>query len=68
MNSITENSPKDESGRTPLHYACENGHVEIVKYMMDNITDKNPRDKRGRTPLWYAAKSCHVDVLKNIRM
>ena len=61
-------SPKDESGRTPLHYACENGHVEVVKYILDQIEDKNPRDKWGRPPLWYAAKFCHVDVLKCIKM
>ena len=32
LNKILEKSPKeDESGRTPLHYACENGHVDVVK-------------------------------------
>ena len=24
-------------GRTPLHFACENGRVEVVKYLVENL-------------------------------
>ena len=26
----------DHNGNTPLHYACSNGHIQIVKYLIQN--------------------------------
>jgi serine/threonine-protein phosphatase 6 regulatory ankyrin repeat subunit B len=53
---------RDEIGRTALMRACENGHVEIVKYLLEHAeTDPARRaairatDRRGRTPLIWAA-------------
>ena len=28
-------------GRTPLHYSAENGHVDVVKYLVDHGADMN---------------------------
>ena len=55
----------DESGRTPLAVACEAGHMEVVKFLME-------RDKEGRaltgaggtTPLHVAARGGHIEVVK----
>ena len=47
-------------GRTPLHYAAEAGHLNVVKYILDRISDKNPKDTEGRTPLHFAARRGHV--------
>ena len=47
----------NNTGSTPLHFAAQVGHTEIVKYIMDNIEDKCPKDHYGQTPLHYAASS-----------
>ena len=55
----------DESGPTPLAVACEAGHMEVVKFLME-------RDKEGRalmgaggtTPLHVAARGGHIEVVK----
>ena len=55
----------DESGRTPLTVACEAGHMEVVKFLME-------RDKEGRaltgaggtTPLHVAARGGRIEVVK----
>ncbi len=44
----------DEYGRTALHYACWNGHLEIVKYLVeDKKMDVNVTDISGFTPLHF---------------
>jgi len=56
---------RDTYGRTPLSYAAENGHDEVVKLLlaMDSV---NPDFKNmdGRTPLLFAAENGHTAVVK----
>ena len=42
--------------RTPLHYACMNNHIEIVKLLIDNKANIEARDDDGDTP---------IDLIKN---
>ena len=46
---------KNQSGFTPLHYASENGHFDVVRCLLGYAMDKNPRNAWGNTPLHYAA-------------
>jgi len=46
---------KDESGRTPLHYAALRGHKEIAELLIAKGADVNAKDDNGRTPLYEAA-------------
>src|SRR5438309_11637489 len=43
---------KDDDGRTLLHRAASNGHLEIVKLLVVEFkADVNAKDTRRRTPL-----------------
>ena len=34
-------------GMTPLHYSADNGHVAVVKYLVDHGADVNIKDGGG---------------------
>ena len=34
-----------QDGVTPLHFACENGHDEVVKILLQGGADPNIQDK-----------------------
>ena len=43
----------DYLGNTPLHYACSHGHIQIVKYLMQNGSNPTSRwvnDKQSIMP------------------
>lgn len=47
--------------RTPLHWAAQHGHTEVVRTLIDNGTDVNARDVFGRTPLHLAVS--HPEII-----
>ena len=50
---------------TPLHWAGYNGHLDIIKYFVENKTFKlNQKDDEGKTPIMYARDNDHQDVVK----
>ncbi len=54
----------DKTGRTALHYACENGDLESARALLDKGAPVNVAQKRGFTPLHLAAKSGNVALLE----
>lgn len=53
------------SGRTALHKAAFWGHVEAVRYLVDELQlDPNSQDKMGDTPLHDAARFGHNEVVE----
>src|SRR6188474_3254511 len=53
----------DEIGRTPLHYAVEGGHLEVVKELLEAGANVDAQDERviGDTPL-AAAGNCSLEM------
>lgn len=49
---------------TPLHYASEEGHLDVVKYFVENkIFKPDHKDENKRPPLFYAKRRGHQDVV-----
>ncbi|GJZ82279.1 acyl-CoA-binding domain-containing protein 1-like protein, partial [Tanacetum coccineum] len=46
---------KDSEGRTPLHWAVDRGHIDVVELLLSRNADVNLKDNEGQTPLHYAA-------------
>ena len=51
-------------GGTALIYAAQQGHIDIVKLLLDNHADINAMSKLGQTALAQAAFHKHLDVVK----
>lgn len=48
------NTTTINTGKTPLHFAIENKHIDIVRYLMDKDVMQIP-DKDGHMPIYYAS-------------
>ncbi|KAL5538995.1 hypothetical protein UlMin_024314 [Ulmus minor] len=46
---------KDSEGRTPLHWAVDRGHLNVIELLVSKNADINAKDDEGLTPLHYAA-------------
>ena len=55
---------EDEYGQTPLSWAAQNGHTEVVKLLLDVKANIKAEDKSGQTPLSLAAQNGHTEVVK----
>ncbi|CAL8286151.1 unnamed protein product [Lota lota] len=55
---------QDEDGRTGLSHACEMGHLESVKLLVQFNADPDVLDAWGNNALMYAAFSGHAAVLE----
>jgi hypothetical protein len=63
IRNINVNVKDDVSGWTPLHYAADEGHIEIAGLLLQNGAEVNAKDRWDRTPLHLAAYNGHVDIL-----
>ncbi|CAM9250636.1 unnamed protein product [Chrysoparadoxa australica] len=58
------NEPSQDSvGMTPFHWACAEGHLGTVKFILSHGGDINCRDKQGCTPLLIAAQYGFVELV-----
>ena len=54
-------------GRTPLHMACEGGHLDVVRILVsEHGCDIMARDSDGDTPLHIAALAGREEVVKEL--
>lgn len=54
----------DYDGRTPLHLAASEGHLNMIKFMIETgLKNLNPLDRWGNTPLDDAKRGKFKDVI-----
>jgi len=62
--SIDINS-KDRTGLTALMYACSNGWLKLVEFLVDHGADIELKDHlSGETALFFAVRANHVNIVK----
>lgn len=50
---------------TPLHHACQHGHLDVVTYfILEQECDASITDSNYLTPLHYAARKGHLNIVK----
>ena len=57
----------DASGRTAMHLAASEGHLEVVKHLLEMMADPSVRDIYENTPLNDAVRHSHDGVAAFIR-
>eukprot|EP01098_Paradermamoeba_levis_P014137 TRINITY_DN6649_c0_g1_i1.p1 TRINITY_DN6649_c0_g1~~TRINITY_DN6649_c0_g1_i1.p1 ORF type:complete len:233 (-),score=18.20 TRINITY_DN6649_c0_g1_i1:194-892(-) len=61
VNSKSKSSP----ARTALHDAAEQGHLEVVKFLVQQLQAQiSCEDSLKRTPLYLASASGHLEIVK----
>jgi ankyrin repeat protein len=58
----TERPGVDRMGRTPLHYAANEGLHEEARRLLEGGADVNASDDNGWTPLHFAAQSGSLEI------
>jgi hypothetical protein len=53
-----------DRGTTALMYACANGHIQLVKYLVSARVNVNAKDPYGTTALMWASAKGHKQVVE----
>ena len=59
---------KDQDWKTPLHLASANGHLEIVKILLEQGASAAAKDRNGRTPMDFAFENGHIEIVQQFSL
>lgn len=67
--ALIENDPslvhaRNDRNATPLHFACDKGHVEIAAVLLKAGAEINVRDVDGDTPIYWAVYSGYDEMVR----
>ena len=51
-------------GDTPLHWAVCKGHLDVIKFLLENGADVEAKNKAKETPMCWAAWSGNTEAVK----
>ncbi|KAI0080300.1 ankyrin [Panus rudis PR-1116 ss-1] len=58
---------RDEYGYTPLHLACDRGHLSVVKLLLEHGADRSIKDPDDLTALELASIAEHDEIVAALR-
>ncbi|XP_065193738.1 ankycorbin-like [Sycon ciliatum] len=64
LDSKANPNQPDEEGKTPLHYAIEQGRIDCMRHLLDSKANPNQPDEDGNTPLDIAAMKGRLRFVK----
>ncbi|VDI42961.1 serine/threonine-protein phosphatase 6 regulatory ankyrin repeat subunit A [Mytilus galloprovincialis] len=64
INSRVDTRKKRVNGLSALHTACINGHLDIVKLLVNVGVNLNDTSNKGCTPLFQACEEGHYEIVK----
>ncbi len=53
---------RDKEDRTPLHVASQNGHLDVIRWLLDRGADVNALEVNGKTPLSLALDEGKIEA------
>ena len=53
---------------TPLQISSKNGHLEMVKFLVENGANTSRRTGEGKTPKELAKEETHEDIVEYLNM
>ena len=63
--SVCEKSAMEEIDYQLIN-ACQEGHLDVVKELIERGADTEAKINSGRTPLYLACEGGHLDVVKEL--
>lgn len=64
-NNVALNN-QDWNGRTGLHGAALNGHIQIVRLLLSHGADTNIQNDWGKTALMEAEREGHEEIVSEL--